>query len=128
MKHLTFYTGLAVLFTHELDAVANREWGVLPLMNRLPEDQGFTLFLFLHIPLFATLVALAANTNEKIRIWSRTGISIFLVIHGGLHALFMGDPNYEFTSFSSNILIFGGAVTGMAHLLLAYSEKPPQTP
>ncbi len=128
MKQLFFYTGLALLFTHELDAVANHEWRLLPLIKRLPDNYGFSLFIFLHIPLFASLVALVASTNTKIRIGSRIGISFFLVIHGVLHALFIGSLNYEFTSLSSNILIFGGALTGMAHLFLEYSEKQAQTP
>jgi len=128
MKHLFFYTGLALVFTHELDAVANHEWRVLPLVNRLPDDYGFSLFLFLHIPLFAFLVALVASTNKKIRSRSRIGISLFLIIHGVLHALFIGSLNYEFTSFSSNILIFGGAVTGMAYLLMEYPNKRPGIP
>lgn len=128
IREFTFYTGLALLFTHELDAVANHEWRVLPMINRLPDDYGFSLFLFLHIPLFAILIALVASTNKKIRIRSRKGISVFLVLHGVLHALFMENLNYEFTSFPSNILIFGGALAGSIYLLLKSSEKRPRTP
>ena len=79
--------------------------------------------LFIHIPLFAILISLVASTNEKIRYRSRLGISIFLIVHGLLHSLFMGNSNYDFSTFSSNILIFGGAILGVIFLLLEYVEK-----
>lgn len=123
MKNLIFYTGMGVLFTHELDAIQKHEWRVLPLTSWLPEEYGFMVFLFFHIPLFAVLIALAASDNEKIRLNSRLGICIFLVIHALLHILFMGSKLYEFVTLSSNILIFGGALLGTIYLLLEYAGK-----
>ncbi|CAB1063549.1 hypothetical protein D1BOALGB6SA_8332 [Olavius sp. associated proteobacterium Delta 1] len=35
----------------------------------------------------------------------------------------MGNSNYDFSTFSSNILIFGGAILGVIFLLLEYVEK-----
>ena len=90
MKNIIFYLGMGTLFTHELDAMTNHEWRVLPLTSWLSDDYGMVVFLFIHVPLFAILIALVASTNHKIRIRSRLGISIFLAIHGLLHALFMG--------------------------------------
>ena len=127
IREFTFYTGFALLFTHELDAVANHEWRVLPIVNTLPDEYGFSLFLILHIPLFSILIALVASTQKKIRVRSRIGISIFLVFHGVLHILFTGTHNYEFTSLLSNILIFGGALTGIIYLIMAYLEKRSYT-
>jgi len=123
MKNVIFYFGLGTIITHELDAMANHEWRVLPLTNWLTDEYGCLLFLFLHIPLFALLVALVASTNETIRNRTRIGISLFLVVHGILHILFIGNTNYEFKTVTSNILIFGGAALGLVYVLLEYVNK-----
>jgi hypothetical protein len=123
MKNIVFYLGMGTFFTHELDAIQRHEWRILPLTNWLPDEYGFIVFLFSHIPLFAILIALIASTREKIRMRSRIGISIALIIHGFLHAFFMGNATYEFMTLSSTILIFGGALLGIAYLLLEYSRK-----
>ncbi len=123
MKNIIFYLGLGTLSTHELDAMINHEWRVLPLTNWLPDETGVMVFLFSHIPLFAVVFALVASMNEKIRIRSRLVISGFLVLHGILHTLFMGDKAYEFASSSSSILIFGGAALGLVFIVLEIVER-----
>ncbi len=123
VKNVIFYLGLGTLLTHELDAMTNHEWRVLPLTNWLPDEYGILVFLFLHIPLFAILISMVSSTNAKIRFRSRVGTSIFLIIHSLLHCLFMGNTNYEFATSSSNILIFGGATLGAIHLLSEYLQK-----
>ena len=45
MKDTVFYLGLGTLFTHELDAMPNHEWRVMPLLGRLPDDTGMLVFL-----------------------------------------------------------------------------------
>jgi len=122
MKDFFFYIGFATLATHEIDAVFKHEWRVLPLTSWLPDEYGFLVFLFFHIPLFAILVWLIANLNQTIRYRSRLGFSIFLIVHGILHLLFAEHRLYEFTSAYSNILIFGGALCGLAHIVLEYAE------
>ncbi len=123
MKNIIFYLGIGTFSTHELDAMTYHEWRVLPLTSWLHDEYGMLAFLFFHIPLFAILVALLSSSNEKIRYRSRVGISIFLIFHGLLHILFMGNANYEFSNIWSNILIFGGTAFGVTHLLLEYLEK-----
>ena len=122
MKNLMFYLGVSFLFTHELDAMTNSEWLVLPLLNLLSDELGQRVFVLLHIPLFAILVALISSdkTSVRERVW--LAVSIFLVVHGVIHAAFMGHENYEFESVISNFLIFGGAVCGVAHLALWHKE------
>lgn len=122
-KNVIFYLSLGTIITHELDAMTNHEWRVLPLTNWLKDEYGLLLFLFFHIPLFAILVALVASTNQTIRTRTRIGVSIFLVVHGLLHILFIGSINYEFKTVTSNFLIFGGAVLGLVYLLLEYVNK-----
>lgn len=47
---------LATLATHELDAMSNREWRVLPLFSLLPDNLGRVAFVAAHVPLFWWLI------------------------------------------------------------------------
>jgi len=127
MKNLTFYLGVSFLFTHELDAMTNSEWLVLPFLNLLSDELGQRVFVLLHIPLFAVLVALIASERASVREKSQLAVSIFLFVHGVIHFAFMGHANYEFESALSNILIFGGAVCGLAYLGLWYFGRQKHT-
>ena len=123
MKHWVFFLGLGALFTHELDAVANHEWRILPLIRLLPEELGSLFFVTAHVPIFAVVIALVASPNPKTQFRSRVAVSLFLIIHGVLHALFMSHPAYEFSSILSNTLIIGGSILGGAHLLFEVLDR-----
>lgn len=118
-KEVVFYAALGMLFTHELDAVLNHEWRVMPLIRSLPDDFGMNVFVAAHIPLFAGIIAAVASQNDKTRRLTRIVICTFLVIHAGLHFGFSNDPAYEFGAPLSAILIYGGAAIGALYLLLA---------
>ena len=122
LQHATieaaFYLALAMLLTHELDAVANHEWRVIPLLRLLPDDQGMIVFVASHILLFAGVIAAIASQNHKVRYFSRLVICTFLIIHAGLHYGFSSDPAYEFDAILSVILIYGGAAISTLYLLL----------
>ena len=118
MKNTLFYLALGFLFTHELDAMANSEWRVLPGLRVISDDLGIMVFVIAHIPLFALIVALVASEKERMRLLSRIGLCVFLVLHGLLHFLSSNDPQYEFQSTLSDALIYGGAVFGAAYFLL----------
>lgn len=124
MKEATFYVVLATLLAHELDAVSNHEWRMLPLLQALPEDSGRAVFVLLHIPLFAVLFALLMSSHNRTPQLARWGVAIFLIFHAGLHALFVDHPNYEFTSRLSTLLIYGGSlVSGLYITLEARAQR-----
>lgn len=114
-----FCLGVGLLFTHELDAMQNHEWRVLPLTSWLSEESGRTIFVLIHIPLFAVLIGLISSQNELIRQRTKFWISVFLIIHGLLHAAFITHEHYEFESLLSNVLIFGGAICGLLYVVFA---------
>jgi len=114
---------MGFLFTHELDAVPNHEWRGLPLLGTLPDGTGMVVFVAAHVPLFAVLIALVASRDARVRALARLGIGIFLIVHGSLHALSMGQPTYEFSSRLSNVLIFGGSALGALYLTLSAAER-----
>jgi hypothetical protein len=127
MKDLFLYLGLGMLLTHELDAVASHEWRILPLVRGLPDDVGMGVFVALHVPVFALLIAGVASTRPRIRSLTRLGVALFLAIHGALHLLFMDHPAYEFSSTLSNTLIFGGAACGILYLGRGLLERSKAT-
>jgi hypothetical protein len=123
MTNLFFYLGLATLLTHEMDAMLNHEWRVLPITSGFPDGIGKLIFLFAHIPLYAGVIALIASNKPQQRSWSRIVVSLFLLIHAGLHTLFRKSPSYEFSSTTSLILIYGGGLMGLAHIILELRDK-----
>ena len=128
MKDKVLYLAVAMFFTHELDAMRNNEWLVLPLTSWLPSEHGEIVFIWAHIPIFALLVAALSSSNMKIRQNTQLGFSIFLVIHGFLHAAFMQHAKYEFESLTSNILIFGGSILGALYIALNQRRSISKTP
>ena len=124
-RDIAFYLGLGSLFTHELDAVPNHEWRALPLLGTLSDETGMIVFIAAHVPLFAVVLALIASSNVRTREFSRLCIGAFLLFHGLLHALSIGQATYEFSSTLSNVLIFGAAAFGALYLLGAKQAAAP---
>ena len=78
MKRIVFYLGLALLFTHELDAMPNHEWQVLPLLSDLTDSVAQQAFVIAHVPIFAVVIACIASLNLKTRAMARDTASGFL--------------------------------------------------
>lgn len=123
MKSFTFYLGLALLFTHELDSMPNHEWRVLPVLSRLPDTVGEATFIIAHVPIFMVVIACVASLNRMVRARARSIASGFLIVHALLHFLFSGHAAYEFSSLLSSILIYGAAACGVGYFLAMYLER-----
>lgn len=117
MKSLVFYLGIALLFTHELDAMPNHEWRMLPLLNSLRDSTGRMIFLIGHVPIFAVVVAFIASMNLRTRTISRNIVCGFLIAHAVLHFMFSGHAAYEFSTLTSSALIYGAALSGVIYFL-----------
>ena len=125
MKSIAFYLGLALLFTHELDAMPNHEWQVLPFLGDLTDATGRNTFVIAHIPIFAVVIAYVASLNLKTRLKARDIASGFLIAHALLHSAFSKNPAYEFSSLLSSILIYGAALCGLLFFLARWMEQKP---
>ena len=123
VRDIVFFLGLSSILTHELDAVSNHEWRVLPLLQALPDETAEVVFIAAHVPLFAVLIALVASSDTRTRRFSRLGIGAFLFLHGLAHALSTGHAAYEFSSILSRLLIFGGAAFGALYLILEAKQR-----
>lgn len=113
-----FFSGLALLLCHELDAVAQTEWRLLPILSLFDDEMGYTLFVALHAPLLAVLLWLTGNSEARIRLRSQQAVDAFLIIHVGLHLWYTDHALYTFHSLLSETFIFGGGAVGLAHLAL----------
>jgi len=122
MKNSAFYLGIALLFTHELDAMPNHEWRMLPGLNLLPDAVGETIFLVAHVPLFVLVIALIASLNVKTRVTARNIASAVLILHAALHYWFSASPAYEFSSLVSSVLIYGSALCGLGYIILSAGQ------
>lgn len=118
MLQLIFYTVLALLFTHEMDAVRHYEWRLLPILRNRSEKVGADLFVVLHIPLFALFIWLGAHPYEGLRTGFQIAVDLFAIIHIWLHHLFRNHPEYRFQQPLSRFYIWGSGVVGLLHLIL----------
>jgi len=109
---LLFLTCLAWIFAHELDAIKQHEWRILPLTSWMSEKWAYPTFVLLHIPLVVWMMVMSPSTTFQI------GMDIFLIVHAGLHIIFRNHPSYTFDNTLSRILIFGVVPLAMTHLLM----------
>ncbi len=123
LKKYVLYVGLALLLTHELDAVKNQEWLVLPLISWLDSAMAYEVFLWLHVPIYFLILALLATSSQKVRSLTATMIAAFLVLHAGLHSFFSDHKYYQFNSVSSDVLIYAGALFGLLYLSLDFITR-----
>lgn len=123
LSDLVCYTGFSLLICHELDAVLHAEWQVLPVASLLPEAVAYPVFVLMHVPLFVLLFFGVAATSPRVRHYTKVGVSAFLIVHAGLHALFQGHPNYHFAGWLSNGLIGGAALCGALYAFLMWRQR-----
>jgi hypothetical protein len=121
--HILFYFGLALLATHELDAMTHHEWRLMPVLNLLDDDLARSVFVVLHIPIFTVLFWLTGHRSAVVRMRSQIGVDIFLMMHGAVHFLFSGSDLYEFEPPIETITVYGGLLVGFVHLLLLRRER-----
>ena len=107
---------LAVMFTHELDAMTQSEWRLLYVLRGLSDEQGRWWFVAIHIPLFWALIMLTHHQSELVQSLSRSGFAVFCIIHALLHWLLASNPLSTFSSPLSWGLILGAATLGIAYL------------
>lgn len=115
---IVFFLGLALLATHELDAMTHKEWRLLPILDQLDDDKARAAFVLLHIPLFWVLFFLTSSKSPSVRTVVQIGVSLFLVAHAIIHFNLSGHALYEFQAPIETITVYGGAIAGALFLVL----------
>jgi hypothetical protein len=125
MKHgaLLIHLMLALLFTHELDAMTQSEWRLLYVLRGLGDEEGRWWFVAIHVPLFWGLIALTHHVNAKVQVASRFGFAAFCIVHALLHWRLSNDPLSSFTTPLSWLLILTPAALGVMYLF-DWARKP----
>lgn len=118
MKNFLFILCFSFFIGHELDAVTQAEWQLLYGFRDMPPAVAEPLFVGLHVPLFALLIALAWSDRTPIREHSRLLLAGFTVIHAGLHHALRHHPLYNFDSVLSQVLIIGCGLLGLTYVLV----------
>lgn len=112
MNNIVFFIGISFILLHEMDAVRCHEWRIFPGLSLLNDQSGFVLFMLAHVPLFTWLIYCVGNPSF------RNGFDIFLLIHLGLHLVFLKHPKNEFKDWISWTIISGAAICGAIDLFL----------
>ncbi len=115
-EHLFFYLGLSLLTMHEMDAIRCREWRIFPGLSLLSDQLGQIIFLFAHIPIF--FLMFWHMTHSKNIEAFMDGFSIFMMVHLGLHILFLKHKNNEFKDWISWTIIIGAGLCGLLDLIV----------
>ena len=125
-KHLDFlfFTAFAFLACHELDAVMQAEWRLLPILAGLDDETAYVWFVSLHVPLFALLMAWSGSTSPRTRFRAQLALDAFMSIHLVLHLVLRSHPNNTFHSPLSEVCIYGAGLIGLIHgvLLLRWNR------
>ena len=100
-----------------MDAIKKKEWKIFPLLSLLKDEIGYIVFTFIHVPLYFLLSWGLLNPSYD-RESVIHGLSVFFMIHVGLHLLFLLHKNNLFTSSFSWALILLAGLFGLLDLLV----------
>jgi uncharacterized membrane-anchored protein YitT (DUF2179 family) len=114
--HILLYLGLSLLTMHEMDAIRCREWRIFPGLSLLNDKLGHIVFVFLHIPLFF-FVFWQLKHSQDLEAFIK-GVDIFMIVHVGLHIVFLKHKNNEFKDWISWTIIMGAGLCGLLDLMV----------
>ena len=112
---LLFFTAVSLLLLHEMDAIDKKEWRLLFVLRRLPDEGALRWFVLLHLPLLVALLALVASADSTTVRWIEGGVDMFLVAHAGLHERLGSRGEAAFSNPFSRSLIWSAALLGALH-------------
>ncbi len=111
-----FYLGLSFITMHEMDAIRCREWRIFPGLSLLSDQLGYVVFIFAHIPLFLFIYWGLSYCQDRVAFMK--GFDIFLMIHLGLHILYLNHKKNEFKDWISWTIIVSAGVSGLIDLIM----------
>ena len=112
-QDVLFLVAVGWFAVHELDAIRRREWRFFFTPLPVSDETGYRLFVALHLPLFVAILWLLPSQVFRL------GFDVFLIGHAGLHLGLRNRPTVAFDDPFSWLWIYGGAVLGAVHLLVA---------
>jgi len=64
---LLFFFNLALLITHELDAIQCHEWRMFPFICQLNDELAYRVFTILHVPLLALIFWFLSRPDDRVQ-------------------------------------------------------------
>ena len=110
-----FALQLALLFTHEMDAVYRKEWKMFIVLKDMNDEKACRIFMLAHIPLYALLILLLLSSFSKIGFYIA---DIFLIAHLFLHLGFRKNPANKMNNTLSKCIIISAGLLAFIHLIL----------
>lgn len=114
MVDLLFLLVVSFLFAHEMDAIAQDEWRFFGALLSLGDEASYRFFVAAHIPLFIFIVWYSDT------VWLQTGLSVFAIVHVGLHWFLRDHPLIAFDNRFSWLWIGGSGLFAALYLIAAY--------
>ncbi len=115
-SELFFYLGLSAIIIHEMDAIRCKEWRIFPGLSLLKDTWGFNLFMLAHVPLFYFLFWGLMRNGDHTQL--KLALDAFLMIHVGLHILFLQHKKNEFKDLVSWAIIISAGLFGLLDILV----------
>ena len=112
MTELNFILCITWILIHELDAIKEREWRFFFVRIPIQEEAAYRIFTALHVPL---IIWILWNIDS---VSFQYGLSIFLIVHLGLHIGLRNHPKVAFDNWFSWVWIAGGAILGGLQIIL----------
>jgi Family of unknown function (DUF6713) len=114
---ILFFVGASSLLMHEMDAIDKKEWRLMFVLRKLPDEGALRWFVLLHLPLFVGLLALVAAGPSSTTRWIEGSVDVFLIVHAALHESLSRTGDKAFANTFSRWLIWSAALFGAAHLV-----------
>lgn len=106
---------LALLFTHEMDAIHKKEWKMFIILKDMKEERAYLLFTLLHIPLYTAIILLLLSKYSQIGFYIT---DIFLIAHLFIHIIFTKHPENNLNNRFSKCIIFCAGLLAIVHFVL----------
>lgn len=114
MVDILFALELALLFTHEMDAIRRQEWKMFIVLKDMADEKAYRVFLLLHIPLYTAILALLFSPFSQI---AYVIVDLFLMAHMVIHLGFRKHPANRLNGPVSTFMIYAAGILGLLHFI-----------
>ena len=115
ISNFIFSLELALLLTHEMDAIRGKEWEMFIILKDMDDERAYSIFMLMHIPLYTIILALLFSNHIRIGLYI---VDVFLIAHTLVHIGFRKHPANKLNNTISKYIIQIAGVLSIIHLLL----------